>query len=73
MPTAQEIAGKTRARACGLVQGLGYDAHKLRGATATLPVVAAAHAELSPAPMHDGQILQIDGGVTRLGEVKKPA
>lgn len=81
----------------------GFETEVLRGATATLPLVAAAHVELSLAPLYDGQalaseifalcgaaglelsiindcfntgdgqILQIDGGFTRMGEVKKPA
>jgi len=75
----------------------GFETEVLRGAPSTLPVIAAAHVELSLAPLYDGQalaseifalfgaaglelsiindcfntgdgqILQIDGGFTRLG------
>ncbi|MBI2690735.1 MAG: FkbM family methyltransferase [Solirubrobacterales bacterium] len=78
----------------------GYEAEVLRGAPSTLPVIAAAHVELSLAPLYagqalaseifalfgaaglelaiindcfntgDGQILQIDGGFTRLNAAK---
>jgi FkbM family methyltransferase len=45
MTTAQEIAEKTRSRARSLVQGFGYDVHKLRDEpTAQLMEVAASSA-----------------------------